>query len=42
LMIGLVDGVVPLYTNSTIAAIIGFFLVILVLLIKPTGLLGHD
>jgi branched-chain amino acid transport system permease protein len=42
LIIGLIDGVMPLYTNSTIAAILSFFIVILVLLIKPTGLLGHD
>jgi branched-chain amino acid transport system permease protein len=42
LIIGLVDGLVPLYANATIAAIVGFSLIILILLIKPTGLFGHD
>lgn len=42
LIIGLIDGVVPLYVNTTMAAIVGFSAVILILLLKPTGLFGHD
>ena len=40
--IGLVDGLAPLFTSGTIAAIIGFSVIVLILLIKPKGLLGHD
>jgi branched-subunit amino acid ABC-type transport system permease component len=42
LILGLVDGIVPLFANSTIAAIAGFCVIILILLIKPKGLFGHD
>jgi branched-chain amino acid transport system permease protein len=42
LILGLVDGIVPLYADSTIAAIAGFCVIIIILLIKPKGLLGHD
>lgn len=42
LILGLVDGVVPLYTDPTIATIIGFSIIILILLFKPEGLLGHE
>jgi len=42
LILGLVDGIVPLYIDPTIADIIGFGIVILILLIKPEGLFGHE
>jgi len=42
LILGLVDGIVPLYADSTTAAIAGFCVIILILLIRPKGLLGHD
>jgi len=41
-IIGLLDGLVPLYANSTIAAIVGFSFIILILLLRPKGLFGHD
>jgi branched-chain amino acid transport system permease protein len=41
-ILGLVDGLAPLFTSGTIAAIIGFSVIVLILLIKPKGLLGHD
>lgn len=40
-LLGLVDGLVPLFTSATIAAIVGFSVIVLLLLIKPKGLLGH-
>jgi len=33
---------VPLWANTTIASIIGFVLIILILIVKPQGLLGHE
>ncbi len=42
LILGLVDGLAPLYSSGTIAAIIGFSVIVLILLVKPKGLLGHD
>jgi branched-chain amino acid transport system permease protein len=42
LILGLVDGVVPLYADPTIATIVGFGLIILILLFRPQGLFGHD
>jgi branched-chain amino acid transport system permease protein len=41
LILGLVDGIVPLYWSATLAAIVGFCLIIVVLLIRPKGLLGQ-
>jgi len=41
-LLGLVDGLVPLFTSATVAAIVGFSVIVLILLIKPKGLLGHD
>jgi branched-chain amino acid transport system permease protein len=41
LILGLVDGLVPLYSSGTMAAIVGFCVIILVLLVRPKGLLGH-
>jgi branched-chain amino acid transport system permease protein len=41
-ILGLVDGLAPLFTSGTMAAIIGFSVIVLILLIKPKGLLGHD
>ena len=42
LILGFVDGLVPLATNITIANIAGFGIIILILLVKPRGLFGHD
>lgn len=42
LILGLIDGMVPLAANTTVATIIGFVLIIFILIIKPQGLLGHE
>jgi branched-chain amino acid transport system permease protein len=42
LILGLIDGVVPPYLNQTTAAIIGFAIIIVILLVRPRGLFGHD
>jgi branched-chain amino acid transport system permease protein len=42
LILGLIDGLVPLGANTTVASIVGFVLIMVILLIKPHGLLGHD
>ena len=42
LVLGLVDGVVSLYSSTTMAYIAGFVLIVLILIIRPKGLLGGD
>jgi branched-chain amino acid transport system permease protein len=42
IIIGLIDGVVPIFASTTIAYIIGFALIIVILIIRPRGLLGYD
>jgi branched-chain amino acid transport system permease protein len=42
LVLGLVDGVVPLYADPTVATMIGFILIIFILLVRPQGLFGHE
>lgn len=42
IIIGLIDGLVPVAANTTIATIIGFALIIIILIIRPQGLLGHE
>ncbi len=42
LILGLVDGVVSLYSSSTMASIVGFALIVLILIIKPSGLMGKE
>ncbi len=40
LLLGLVDGIVSLYLSTTMAYIVGFCLIVLVLIIRPKGLMG--
>ena len=42
LILGLIDGLVTPRVSPTISAIIGLVLVMLILLFRPRGLLGHD
>lgn len=42
LIIGLIDGVVPLYSNTTVAYIVSLVCIILILIVKPQGLFGHE
>ena len=42
LLLGLIDGLVPLGSNTTVASIIGFSLIVLILIVKPQGFLGHE
>ncbi len=42
LIIGMIDGIVPLYTSSYAASVISFAMVILILLVRPQGILGHE
>jgi branched-chain amino acid transport system permease protein len=42
LILGFVDGFVPIFLSTQIANIIGLILIILILLIRPQGLLGHE
>ena len=41
-ILGLVDGLVPPLLSSTMAGIVGFGVIILVLLLRPRGLFGHE
>jgi branched-chain amino acid transport system permease protein len=42
LLLGLIDGLIPLGANTTVASIIGFSLIVLILIVKPQGFLGHE
>jgi len=42
IILGLIDGIIPLWANTTVATMIGFILIIFILIIKPQGLLGHE
>ena len=42
LIIGLIDGIVPVFTTTYMASLIGFGIVILILLFRPRGLWGHE
>jgi branched-chain amino acid transport system permease protein len=42
LTLGLIDGVVPLYYSTTIAHIVGFASIIVILIIRPKGLMGRE
>ena len=42
LILGLIDGVVPLYYSTTVAYIIGFASIIIILIIRPKGLMGLE
>jgi branched-chain amino acid transport system permease protein len=42
LLLGLIDGLIPLGSNTTVASIIGFSLIVLILIVKPQGFLGHE
>ena len=42
LLLGLIDGLVPLGANTTVASIIGFSIIVLILIVKPQGFLGHE
>ena len=40
--LGLVDGVVPVLANHAWSSILPLIMVVLVLIIKPRGLFGHE
>jgi branched-chain amino acid transport system permease protein len=42
LLLGLIDSFVATLFDSVIAAMVGFGMVIIVLIVKPTGFLGHE
>jgi branched-chain amino acid transport system permease protein len=42
LILGLIDGLVSVASNATMATIVSFTMIILVLLFRPRGLFGHD
>ena len=42
LILGLIDGIVPVFFSPAVASVAPLVIVILVLLFRPKGLLGHD
>lgn len=42
LIIGLIDGIMPVLTTSHIAGLIGFAAIILILIFRPQGISGHE
>lgn len=41
-ILGLIDGLIPAFLNTHIAGLIGFGIIILILLWRPEGILGHE
>jgi branched-chain amino acid transport system permease protein len=42
LILGLIDGIVPAFSTTHMAGLIGFGVIILILLFRPQGILGHE
>lgn len=42
LIIGLLDGLIPVVTTTYMGSMVGFIIVILILLLRPQGLWGHE
>ena len=42
LILGLIDGLIPPLLSTCMASIIGFTIIILILLLRPQGILGHE
>lgn len=42
IIIGLIDGVVPPLLTTQVAGLVGFGAIILILLLRPQGILGHE
>ena len=42
IFLGLIDGIVPVIFGPGVAAVAPLVIVILILLVKPTGLFGHE
>ncbi len=42
LILGLLDGIIPAILSVQLADIIGFIVIIVILLVRPQGLLGHE
>lgn len=42
LILGLVDGILPALTTTHIAGLVGFATIVMILLFRPQGLLGHE
>jgi branched-chain amino acid transport system permease protein len=42
LVLGLIDGIIPILTTTHIAGLIGFGAIIIILLFRPQGIWGHE
>jgi branched-chain amino acid transport system permease protein len=42
LVIGLIDGIMPVFTTANIAGLIDFGVVVMILLFRPQGIWGHE
>jgi branched-chain amino acid transport system permease protein len=42
LIVGFVDATLPVFTNSGVAQAVGFVIIIVILLLRPKGLFGHE
>jgi branched-chain amino acid transport system permease protein len=42
LCLGLIDGIVPMFSNVYIAGLIGYGAIVLILFFRPKGIWGHD
>ena len=41
-LIGMLDGIIPIYFSTQVAGVAGFGIIIVILIIRPRGLMGHE
>lgn len=42
LILGFIDGIIPPLLSSHMASLVGFVAIILILLFRPRGIMGHE
>ena len=41
-LIGMLDGIIPIYFSTQVASVAGFGIIIVILILRPQGLMGHE
>jgi branched-chain amino acid transport system permease protein len=41
-IIGMIDGIVPIFFSTQVSSVTGFLIIIVILILRPRGLMGHE
>jgi len=41
-IIGMIDGIIPIFFSTQVSSVTGFVIIIVILILRPRGLLGHE